>query len=587
VHTRPHVALAATLILAGVVCNGGAALAQTTPAVPVTLLVGRAPGVSSDAIATAADSVADTTAAALPKLSTTAIEVSAADSATVAEHLRSTPGVTSVEVDQPARIDVMPDDPGFPAEWGDPLTHVPAAWDRTIGDPGTVIAVVDTGVNPVADLAGRVLPGIDLVNHDADPADDNGHGTNVATVAAARGNDGQGVAGLCWQCSILPVKVLAGNGSGFLSTVADGVVWAVDHGADVVNLSLGGPTNISALTMALDYAAGHNVIVVGAAGNSGTTNPTYPGAVPTAIAVAGSDPSNGLYPWSQRGADWVDVAAPGCNRATGSGVPADFCGTSSATPFAAGLVGLMRSQRPDLAATAIRAALEATTSPLTTAAASAHGVVDAGAALASISAASLAPADTGPPTLSVDGAPPFLSGAAGTVVHLHDDNGLATVALSAGATALARMDVGGTDATVTLDWDTRALADGPARLTVTVTDIAANSASADLAVRIDNQAPSVATWGPNGAVETGPFGVTVGASDANGVKVVLVAANGQWIGYSIGGGPVQVTVPVTVAGSLRVAALALDQAGRLAISNVVTVTARPAKAPHRTTRRRR
>ena len=183
---------------------------------------------------------------------------------------------------------------------------------------GSVVAVLDTGVA----LDGSVLPGADLVDGDADVRDANGHGTAVAAA----------VLSACPSCRILPVRVLSDRGSAPWARVAAGIVWAVDHGARVVNVSIAGPDGSAALRRAVSYATAHGVVVVAAAGNTAATDPQYPAAYPGVLAVgaAGSD-------WSAHGA-WVDVELPGCARLPFHGSPQWACGTSFAAPRAAGLV---------------------------------------------------------------------------------------------------------------------------------------------------------------------------------------------------------------------------------------------------------
>jgi subtilisin family serine protease len=224
-----------------------------------------------------------------------------------------------------------------------------------------VVAVIDTGVDASQpDLAGVVLPGVNLVNGDASSTDDNGHGTSVAGVIAALADNGIGGSGVCGSCSILPIKAMGANGNGDLATVAAGIVRATDMGARVIDLSLGGPTGMDALKQAVDYASSKGALVVAAAGNSGHGAPFYPAGYPNVLSVGATDKLDHLYSWSEHG-QWVRVTAPGCNVAPQlHGGYGNFCGTSSATPLAAGLAGLMLAQSPHATSAQLIAAMQKT-----------------------------------------------------------------------------------------------------------------------------------------------------------------------------------------------------------------------------------
>ena len=256
--------------------------------------------------------------------------------------LKAAQSVDYVERDVVLRaFDTTPNDALWSSQWGPTLVRAGRAWDAVTGSPSVTIAVLDTGVDfSHPDLRGAFVAGYDFVNRDSDPADDNGHGTAAAGVIAARTNNREGGAGVCWSCSLMPVKVLDRQGAGTSSAVAAGIVWAADHGARVINMSLGSTDTSKALTDAVAYAARKGIVLVAAAGNDGKTSPTYPGAYPNVLGVAGTTQSDRMYEWSNRGG-WVDVTAPGCNTAPGSGgTYVRFCGTSSAGPIVADLAGL-------------------------------------------------------------------------------------------------------------------------------------------------------------------------------------------------------------------------------------------------------
>jgi thermitase len=235
-----------------------------------------------------------------------------------------------------------PDDQGFGNQWGMVKIQAPQAWDVTTGSPGISIAILDTGVDlDHPDLASKITSNINFGS--SNTTDDvYGHGTHVAGIAAAMTNNGIGVAGLGYSSTIMNVKVLDDNGSGTYSGVASGIIWAVDNGAEVINMSLGGSSPSSTLEDAVNYAWSKGVVVVASAGNSGSTAPSYPAYYSNCIAVAAVDANDALASWSNYG-NWVDVAAPGLgiystlkNNSYGY-----MSGTSMASPYVAGLAALV------------------------------------------------------------------------------------------------------------------------------------------------------------------------------------------------------------------------------------------------------
>jgi subtilisin family serine protease len=265
-----------------------------------------------------------------------------------------------------------------------------------------IVADLDTGINySHPDLQGKTVPGYDFINNDGDPTDDSGHGTGTAAIIAANSDNGIGITGLCWQCRLMPVKVLNSSASGTYSALANGITWATDHGARVINMSLGGTTASSSLQSAVQYAVDHGVVLVGASGNYGSTAPFYPAYYDGVISVAGTTSSDGLYSWSDYGS-WVSLAAPGCDyTASLSGYTSSFCGTSASAPVVSGLAGLLAA---DTAATGagITNAIESSSVPIGSQVA--YGRVDAAAALSALASAP-APAPTTSPSPSPSPSP--------------------------------------------------------------------------------------------------------------------------------------------------------------------------------------
>jgi subtilisin family serine protease len=265
--------------------------------------------------------------------------------------LRSAPGIVAAERDGTNRLFGLPIvDPLAFREWYVARVEAGLAWSETLGAPSVRIAVVDTGIDYTSpELAGRVTLGPDFGQSDSDPMDTIGHGTSVASIAAAA-DDGTGMVGLCPHCSVIAVKVLR-DGADTVSkfTTAQGIVWAADHGADIINLSLGGPDDDVAERDAVAYAQSRGALVVAAAGNEGTNVPQFPAGYPGVLAVASATDQERLSVTSSFG-DWVDVAAPGTEMLAAGlhGTYGYVSGTSFAAPLAAGVAGLLLSRVPGL-----------------------------------------------------------------------------------------------------------------------------------------------------------------------------------------------------------------------------------------------
>jgi serine protease len=292
-------------------------------------------------------------------------------------------------------LDIPPNDPFYPNQWNfesaNPAAgsiHVEGAWAiNPGGDPSVVVAVIDTGIAyenfqtfcQAPDLAAaHFVAGWDFVNNDAHPNDDESHGTHVAGTIAQTTNNALGVAGIAYNVSLMPVKVLNAQGSGTITQIADGIRWAADHGAHVINMSFGTsalPSQLIALQDAVQYAASRGVLMVAAAGNSSGATPMYPAAYPEVISVGATLYNKALATYSNKGAN---LCAPGGTSngedLNGDGYPDMilqntfdpnthatcsfgywfFAGTSMATPHVAALAALVKSEQPSLTPAEIR-----------------------------------------------------------------------------------------------------------------------------------------------------------------------------------------------------------------------------------------
>jgi thermitase len=302
------------------------------------------------------------------------------EAATVAA-LRRRPDVAFAELDYLAAAAGVPNDPDWGNQWSLAQIGLPAAWNVTTGSAGIIIAVVDSGVylgHP--DLASKVWtnPGeirgngidddlngkVDDVNGwhffqqwtpsgyvpvgNANVTDDFGHGTHVAGIIGAATNNGLGIAGISWGARVMPVRVLDQYGSGWYSDIADGIVYAVDNGAKIINLSLGGAATSQTLCEAAAYAHQKGALLVAATGNTGAAV-LHPAACEGVLAVAATDRFDYRADFSNYGPQ-VDVAAPGVNiYSTWPWVDGYFTksGTSMAAPHVSGVAALVWSRWPE------------------------------------------------------------------------------------------------------------------------------------------------------------------------------------------------------------------------------------------------
>lgn len=259
------------------------------------------------------DRVGAQTVGEITQLDASVIRLPTAKAATALATLASSAAVRSVEPDFLAVGAMTPNDPSYTAQYAPQKIKADQAWAITTGSASVLVAVVDSGADFAhPDLQGKLIAGWDFVNNDATPADDHGHGTHVAGIIGAATNNGQGVAGIGYETRVLVVKVLDQANSGAYSTIAQGIIYAADQGARIINLSLGGTVASSLLEDAVTYAASRGALVVAAAGNGGSSAPYYPAAYATVLAVSATDANDNRYSPSNY-ADYVAVAAPGAS----------------------------------------------------------------------------------------------------------------------------------------------------------------------------------------------------------------------------------------------------------------------------------
>ncbi len=287
----------------------------------------------------------------IPQIRVKRIRVPEKNFAKVKAALAKNPNFTFVEEDFLAQEMIAPNDPRFPSQWHHTKIITPSAWETSVGSDEIPIAIIDSGIDPDhPDLAAKLMPGYNFVANNDDTHDARGHGTAVAGSAAAIGDNAEGIAGIAWNNPLMPLVVSdPSTGSSRYSHIAKAIIYAVDHGVKVVNISISGSSSSSTMNSAVNYAWDHGVLVFSSAGNSSSSTPVYPAACANAVAVAATDMSDNKASFSNYG-DWIALTAPGVSILTtmNGGGYGSKSGTSFASPVTAGLAALIWSANPQL-----------------------------------------------------------------------------------------------------------------------------------------------------------------------------------------------------------------------------------------------
>lgn len=444
----------------------------------------------------------------------------------VSTQLARNPHLKFAEVDHAVQATGIANDPYFGSEWHLARINATAAWDSALGS-GITVAILDSGVDGShADLSARMVAGWNFYDNNSNTTDVNGHGTGVAGASSATTNNSQGVAAVAGSASIMPVRIADSAGTGYISMIAQGVTWAADNGAKVINISYNRLWTFSSVVSAAQYAKSKGALVVIAAGNNAMDEGAS--AQLSMIPVSAVDRNDVITTFSSWG-NHVAVAAPGVDiwSTTRGGGYGAWWGTSVASPVTAGVVALMMSANPKLLNTQIESLLYSTATDLGAAGRDkyyGYGRINAQAAVAAAMATSAPVADTQAPTVSLSSplGSSTVSGLTSVSVSAADNVGVAKVELRVNGTLLAA----DTTAPFGFSWDSTKVANGMVNLEARAYDAAGNLASSPtVAVNVANivvadiTPPTVAFGSPsNGAsVPVGNVSVVINGADNSGV----------------------------------------------------------------------
>lgn len=474
----------------------------------------------------------------IKKLNTHVIELPAgADEVATMNVLRKNRNLEYVELDMAVAPAASVSDPAYGSSWALPKIQAPTAWDSANGS-GVTIAILDTGIDSThPDLAPNLVPGWNIFDNNSNTSDVHGHGTWVAGVAAMAANNGNGSAGVAWGAKIMPVRIADLNAYAYWSTVAQGIYWAADHGAKVVNVSYNGVSGSSTVQSAAQYLRGMGGVVVVAAGNSGALENIA--ANDSLLTVAATDQNDARASFSSYGS-YVDLAAPGVSvyTTTVGGGYSNASGTSFSSPVVAATAALMLSANAKLTPADVDRILKSTTLDLGTSGFDQYygaGRVDAARAMAGAKTSVVT--DTQAPAVSI--ASPTGGKVAGVVpvdINYSDNVGVTRADFYVNNQLVASDSL----APFAFAWDTAGKADGSYTLSVQAYDAAGNkgtSPSVVVSIGNDGIAPTISSFNLADGMTVSPSKQVVAATatDNQGVAKTSLVIDGKEVAVALGG----------------------------------------------------
>jgi subtilisin family serine protease len=496
----------------------------------------------------------------------------------VAHALAQHPHIKFAEPDALVPSTFVPNDTYYTSEWHLQTIGAPAAWNVATGS-GVTVAILDSGIDAShPDLAPQLVPGWNFYDNNSNTSDVYGHGTKVAGVVAALGNNSMGVAGVAYNARLMPIRVTDTSGYASISALANGLTYAADHGARVANMSFAVQSYASVISAA-QYFMNKGGVVMNSAGNYGTLDST--GASNALVSVSATTSSDTLASWSSFG-PYVDLSAPGVSiwTTTKGGGYGAVSGTSFSSPLTAAVAALVMSANPSLAPSQVVNLLESTAVDLGATGddnSFGYGRVDAAKAVAA--ANSTVTADTQAPAVAISSPTSgSVSGLVAVNVSASDNVGVTRVELLVNGAVLAS----DTTAPYGFSWDASALAGSSVNLVARAYDAAGNvGTSKAVALTVagvtapDTTPPTVSIAQPaaTSTPVSGTVTVTVNASDNVGVTRVEFLVNGSVVATDTASPYTFSWNTSALAGTSPViSARAYDAAGNVATSAGVTVS---------------